>query len=72
MDDFKQVGRLVLTMREGESVLTSNGIAIHISEMREKTVRLLFIAPKNIRIIREEVIRRGGKIGNSTPAKNHR
>ena len=72
MDDSKQIGRLVLTMREGESVLTSNGIAVHIAEMKDKTVRLLFIAPKDIKIIREEVIRKGGKFGNSTSAKSYR
>jgi len=48
---------LVLSRRQGESVLIDGGIKIVIVEIRGNVIRLGIDAPKETRIVREELTR---------------
>ena len=46
---------LVLTRKPGEKVVTSNGISVTVAEVKGNRVRLAFVAPDDVRILRAEL-----------------
>jgi carbon storage regulator CsrA len=48
---------LVLTRKPGEKVVTSNGISVTVAEVKGNRVRLAFVAPDDVRILRAELAR---------------
>ena len=49
---------LVLTRRVGESILIGDDIEVKVSEINGNQVRLWFVAPKEVPIMRKEISRR--------------
>jgi carbon storage regulator CsrA len=49
---------LVLSRKPGEKVVTSNGIAVTVAEVKGNRVRLAFEAPDDVRILRAELASR--------------
>jgi carbon storage regulator len=47
---------LVVTRRQGESILIGDNIEIYIVESREGSVKIAVNAPKNVKILRKELI----------------
>ncbi len=52
---------LVLTRRKGESIYIGNDIKITLVSINDDAVRLGFEAPKDVNIVREELLFRDGK-----------
>ena len=48
---------LVLSRKPGEKVVTSNGISVTVAEVKGNRVRLAFVAPDDVRILRAELAR---------------
>ena len=46
---------LVLSRKPGEKVVTSNGITVTVAEVKGNRVRLAFVAPDHVRILRAEL-----------------
>jgi len=53
--DTLQRTRLVLTRQPGEKIMIDGGIEIEVVHVKGKNVRLAFVAPKGVRVDREEV-----------------
>jgi carbon storage regulator CsrA len=54
---------LVLTRRVGESILIGDDVEVKVSEIGGGQVRLSFIAPRDVAIVRKEISRRvGGRV----------
>lgn len=49
---------LHLTRKAGESVLINHNIKITVIDIKGKSVRLGFVFPPEIRVFREEIVRR--------------
>ncbi|KRQ85986.1 hypothetical protein ABG79_02214 [Caloramator mitchellensis] len=47
---------LILTRKEGESILVGEGIEIKVIEISGNTIKLGIEAPKNVKVIRKELI----------------
>ena len=47
---------LVLTRKPGEQVVIGNGITLSVVEVRGDSVRLAFVAPDQVRILRGELL----------------
>jgi len=47
---------LVLTRKEGQRVVLSNGVTIEIKQIRGRCIKIGVDAPKNVKILREEVL----------------
>lgn len=57
---------LILTRRSGESVMIGGDVLVTVLEARGKQIRIGIEAPKNIRVMREEVYR---EIKDAPPLK---
>ena len=54
--DDTGITSLVLTRREGEAVVVDDGrVVVRVSAIQGKKVRLQFLAPGHVRILREEI-----------------
>ena len=60
---------LVLTRRPGESVVIEGRVVVKVLELRRRTVRLGIQAPKDISIVRKELLPGPGQPPGSIPAK---
>ncbi|MDO6355382.1 MULTISPECIES: carbon storage regulator CsrA [unclassified Caloramator] len=48
---------LILTRKEGESILIGEGVEIKILEISQGTVKIGIEAPKNVKVIRKELLK---------------
>ncbi len=55
MDTRQQFGNLVLTRRAGESILVGDDIRISVVRINVHGVQLKISAPRDVRIMREEI-----------------
>lgn len=55
MSDKKQYGKLVINLRLGESVIIGESL-ITVVEAKNKTFRLAFNAPKDVKILRTNAV----------------
>ncbi len=60
------MSRLILYREEGQEIIIGNDILIQVARIDAGAVKLMFEAPKNIRIYRRELYERivGAKHGN--------
>jgi carbon storage regulator CsrA len=54
---------LILERHEGQAVMLSGGIVVHVKRIRGDRVRLGFDAPAGVRIAREEIAEGFGGVG---------
>lgn len=52
---------LILTRKEGESILIGEGVEIKILEISQGTVKIGIEAPKNVKVIRKELLKEIGE-----------
>lgn len=48
---------LILTRKEGESILIGEGVEIKILEISQGTVKIGIEAPKNVKVVRKELLK---------------
>lgn len=51
----KEIGHLCITRTEGERVFIGDDITVQVVRVHEKKARLFICAPKDVRILREEI-----------------
>jgi carbon storage regulator len=55
---------LVLTRSTGESIIIDNNIVINIIEMRGSCVKVGIVAPKEVSVLRNELLEKHGKLSH--------
>lgn len=58
--DATQVTHIVLTRRVGESIHIGDGAVVTVSEIRGTRVRLRVAAPRDVKVLRAELLPDGG------------
>ena len=56
-EERKKIGQLVLSRKPGESIIINNDITITVIEIDRGKVRLGIAAPRNVPILRSEIIK---------------
>lgn len=59
-------GGLMLSRREGQKILIGDDIVLKVSSIDGNYVRLHIVAPRDIRIMREEIVDRSQDADNAT------
>jgi len=59
------MGRLVLARKEGQRIWLGDDICIEIAHLGSEQVKLLIVAPDDVKIFREELLRK--QLTNTAP-----